>query len=102
MITSVVTADIHDGKLADAFAWAAKAAGYVSKQLGTNLQIARNIGGLLYQVHFVSTFASLAEFEQFSNKLQADPGYQELVTQARQEELLIGRSIVTHLYESVP
>ncbi len=102
MITQVRTASIHDGKYQDAFAWATKVAGYVNQTIpGANVQVARNIGGPLYEVHWVLRSESLAEHEQQWKRLEADAGYQRLLTEGRQQGLFIGGSIVDRLYETV-
>lgn len=102
MITQVRTAGIHDGKLQDAFAWAIKVASYVNKNVqGANVQVARNVGGPLYEVHWVSTVQSLAEYEAVWKRLEADSGYQNLIKEGRQQGLFIGSSIVDRLYETV-
>jgi len=77
MITVVRTANIHDGKIDAAFAWAVKIAKYGRDKLGMNTQVARNIGGELYQLHWVSTYPSLADAEKAtkaSRRLWARPG----------------------------
>jgi hypothetical protein len=102
MITVVRTANIQDGKFIDAFAWAVKATGYVREKLGTNAQLSRNIGGPTYQVHWVSTYPSLADFEKAVKRMEADEGYKSLIEEARQQRLFIGTSIVDALYESIP
>jgi hypothetical protein len=101
MITSVTTASVHDGKLTEAIAWAVKATNYLRDKFGTNAQLTRNIGGPLYQLHWVSTHQSLADYEKRIKQTEADEGYKTLVMEARQQGLLIGTSIVVSLYESI-
>jgi len=102
MITFVRTATIHDGKVQDAFAWAVKVANYINEHIsGVNVQVVRNIGGPIYQVHWVSNYESLAAFAERMKRVETDAGYQQLLVEGRQQLLLIGSSIVDNLYETV-
>jgi len=102
MITAVRTAGVHDGKFADAVAWALKTTNYLRDKLGGNTQLMRNVGGPLYQLHWVTTHSSLADFEKELKRMEADEGYKTLVKEARQQGLFIAASIVESLYESIP
>lgn len=103
MITFVRTANIHDGKAQEAMAWAIKAAGYISENLGVNLQVMRNIGGMVSQVHWVANYESLSDFEAAMAKIEADAGYQQLLAEGRDAGgLFAASSIVDNLYASVP
>jgi hypothetical protein len=101
MITTVRTANVHDGKIREALAWALKATKFLNEKFGTNIQVARNVGGPLFQVHWVATYKSLADFERISKQVEADEGYQALVTEGRQQDIFIGTSIVDSIYETV-
>ena len=100
MITFVRTANIHDGKMQDAMAWAVKTATYISQNLGVNVQVMRNVGGLVSQVHWVSNYASLADFEASMTKIVADAGYQQLLAEGGAGGLFAANSIVDNLYAS--
>lgn len=101
MITSVRSASIHDGKLGDATAWAVKVRNHQRDKLGVNLQVARNVGGAAYQIHWVSTYPSLADLDKTFKQIDADEGYKALVAEARQQGLFIGTSIHDSIYESI-
>jgi hypothetical protein len=102
MITFVRTADIHDGKLRQAFTWAAKVASYVNQKFpGSNLQVSRNIGGPINQVRWMSSYESLASFEKIMRQVESDDGYQALLAEVREQGALIGISIVDSLYETI-
>jgi hypothetical protein len=101
MITHVRTANIHDGKLADALAWAAKVCKYLRDHHGTNTQLARNIGGQIFQLHWVSTYPTLADFEKTMKKVENDAGYMALIGEARQQVLFIGTSVTDALHEMI-
>jgi len=101
MITAVRTASIHDGKIAEALAWAVKVTNYARDKFGANTQLMRNIGGPAGQIHWVSTFPSLADFENARKQIEPDEGYKSLVMEARQQNLFIGTSVVDALYESI-
>jgi hypothetical protein len=102
MITAVRTGSIHDGKFGEAVAWAVKTTNYLRDKLGANTQLMRNVGGPAYQLHWVSTHQSLADFEKAIKRIEADEGYKTLVGEARQQGLFIATSIVDSLYESIP
>ncbi len=75
-------------------------AGYINGNIeGVEVQVLRNIGGQVFQVHWVSRYASLASYEQHWKGLEADEGYQAQITKARAAGLFIGSSIVDRLYE---
>ena len=102
MITFVRTANIHDGKAQEAMAWAVKIATYISQNPGMNVQVMRNVAGLVSQVHWVANFASLAEFEASVAKIVADAGYQQLLAEGQAGGLFAASSTVDNLYASVP
>ena len=79
IITTVRTANIHDGKMQEAWVWAVKAAKYLNEKFGTNVSVHRNLGGPLFQVHWVATCESLAAFEKVHKQVDTDPGFQELI-----------------------
>jgi hypothetical protein len=101
MITAVLTANVHDGKMQDAFSVGLKAARYMNEKFGTNMQVNRNVNGPVYQIHFVTTYDSLAAFEKTRKQWEADTGYQEVLTEIRNKGLFIGTSIVQNIYETV-
>ena len=102
MITAVRTANIHDGKANEAVAWAIKTATYVSENLGVNLQVMRNVGGPVFQLHWVSNYESLAAYEAAMARIEADEGYQGLLAEGRNQGLFIASSIIDNLYASIP
>ena len=101
MITSVRTANVHDGKLNAAVAWALKVVKYLREKHGAQIQLSRNVGGLVHQIHWVSMHPSLADFEKAFKQFEADEGYTTLLSEGRQQGLFIAASIVDHLYESI-
>jgi|SRR5579871_6624061 hypothetical protein len=100
MITVVRTASINYGKMAEALAWAVKVTRYM-RDKSANVQLSRNIGGLVYQIHWASTHASLADYEQAGKRLEADEGYKALLAEAREQDLFVASSIKDSLYESI-
>ncbi len=103
MITLIRSATIHDGKLEEAFGWAVKVAGYLNGKFDSvNLQVARNVGGALYQVHWIATGPSLAECWETTQKTEADSGYKDLLAEGRQQGFLIGSSVTDQLLQSIP
>ena len=102
MITQVRTATVHDGKLPEAVEFGLKVVAYVNDKFPESTpQMIRNVGGPLYELHWVSTFETLASYEDLSKRLEADQGYQELLAEVRQARLFVASSVVDHLYETV-
>ena len=102
MITSVISATVHDGKLDAAFAFAAKLSAYVKDNYpGMTLTVPRNVAGPLYEVHWVGTVDTLAAYDEFNKKLNASEGYQKLVQEARDQGLFVGSSVTNRLYETI-
>ena len=102
MITVVRTGSVHDGKFGEAVVWAVKITNYLREKLGANTQLMRNVGGPVFQLHWVSTHQSLADFEKAGKRIEADEGYRTFLAEARQQGLFIATSIVESLYESIP
>ena len=61
----------------------------------------RNIGGPIWQVHWVSNYESLAAYDKIMKGIEADSGYLKLVGEARDQKLFISTSIVDNLYEAI-
>ena len=102
MITFVRSAAIHDGKLADAFALAAKITDYIRTHYeGMNIEVSRNVGGPVFELHFVSTTESLTAYEDLNKRLEADEGYQAILNEVRQAGVFVGTSLTDRLYETV-
>jgi hypothetical protein len=102
MIVWVRTANIHDGKMREAFGWAAKVASYTNQKFpGVNVQVTRNIGGPMSQVRWMASYESLASFEKLMRQIESDDGYQALLAEVRQQAALIGPSVVDALYETI-
>jgi hypothetical protein len=102
MITWVRTAGIQEGKMNEAFTWAVKVAAYLNKKFkGMDVQVMRNVGGPLYQVHWVCNYESLGAFEKRWKEVESDRGYNNLLSQIRKKGAFIGSSVVDSFYESV-
>jgi hypothetical protein len=102
MITLIRTANMHDGKGHEAFAWAIKLGHYLNEKFSEgSVQVVRNIGGPVWQVHWVVSFESLATLEEVMKRVEADSGYLELLGEARDQELFISSGTVDSLYETI-
>lgn len=99
MITSVRSANIHEGKGKEATAWAKATAEYLNDTFNTNISVLANIGGPLLQLHWVNTHESLGALEVLREKMDADAGFQERVEAAA--GLFVGSSLVDSLYRTV-
>ena len=101
MITFVRTADMNDGKAMAGFAWAVKAANYITENLGINVQVVRNVGGPVNQVHWIANYESLAEYEAAGKKIENDDGFQGLLAEGMEQGLFSSSSVVDGLYETI-
>lgn len=106
MITVVRSANIHqDADLDAAYEWAAKVAMYLNENFeayGGSIQAQRNVGGPLYQVHWIGTVESLAQLEETDQRVQADEGYGSLLEEAHEQSFFERSSAVDHIYQSIP
>ena len=101
MIYNVRSGEILDGKMAAAMEFAVKVASYVNANYpGLNVQVLRNVSGLVNQVHWVASYESLAALEEANAEINADPGYQEIVATA--EGLFAASTHVIRTYRTVP
>lgn len=101
MITAVRTATMTDGNAMAGFAWAVKVGGHITQNVGINVQVLRNIGGPVNQVHWVSNYESLADYEAGLKKIYEDAGFQQLFAEAAEQKLFVSSSIVDSLYETI-
>lgn len=70
VITWLRSARIQDGKFEEAFGWAVEVAEYVNETVeGPAVEVRRNIGGPMYQVHWVVHYDSLAHYEEVMGRL---------------------------------
>jgi hypothetical protein len=93
MILSVRTAGIQSGK---------QAAAHINSTLpGLNVRATRSVGGLVACVHWISEYASLADFESKWAKLEADASYQALLKEARDANLFDASSIRDDLHQTI-
>jgi hypothetical protein len=75
---------------------------YVNEKFAdANVQLVRNIGGPVWQVHWVANYESLATFEEVMKRVEADSGYLELLGEARDQKLFISSGTVDSLYEAI-
>lgn len=102
MIVSIRTAGIQYGKQASAMAWAVKVAAYINSTFpGAKVRTTRSVGGPLSQVHWISEYASLADFETAWAKIESDAGYQALLKEARDGMLFDARSLRDDLHQTI-
>ena len=100
MIYFVRSATIRQGKDRETFEWAVKIATWVNENYpDLRVQVLNNISGPIFQVHWVARCESLALFGEVTAKLNADPGYLEVISGG--EEFLIQSSLVDAFYGQV-
>jgi len=84
MITFVRTRSIAPGKRAEATVYAQKASKLIKDKFGVHMNVSMPIGGNPDRLAFVSSYASLAEFESHATKLLADAEYLQLLAGSAQ------------------
>ena len=103
MITLVRSATLQQGTAVEAAVeWAVKVAMYLNENLGTNTQVQLNVGGPIFQVHWVTTLENLTQLDELVQKMQTDEGYGSLLTESREQGLFDVSSIVDGIFRSVP
>ena len=102
MIIAIRTAGIQSGKQAAAVAWAVSVAAHINALLpGTKVRVTRAVGGPIAEVHWMSEYASLAEFETVWAKIEGDAGFQALLKEARDEDLFDPRTLRDEIHQTV-
>ena len=102
MITQVRTAAVHDGKFPEAVEIGLKVVALINDKFpDLNVQLIRNVGGPIYELHWVSSTETLATYEEVNKSIEADQGYQALVAEARQAKVYVASSLVDRLYETI-
>jgi hypothetical protein len=100
MIYFVRSATIQQGQTRKTRQWALKIANWVNEHYPDfNVQVLSNLTGQLHRVHWVASCESLALFGQVSEKMNSDPGYQEVISGA--EGLIVQESLVDTFYAKV-
>jgi hypothetical protein len=89
----VRTGQIKTGKGREAMEWAKKVTGYINNTYPeSNYEILSNIGSDLSQLHAISRFESLAQFEAYLAKLASDEKYLAIVQEMWDADLFTGWS----------
>jgi len=101
MITFVRTGDIQDGKAMQAIEWAVKISAYINETFETNISVQQNVAGQINQLHWVSTFESLGDFEVLMGKLMEDADYQQLIAESGEKGLFSANSLVDSFYRTI-
>ena len=70
-----------------AFEFEIKAAMHLNENLWMNTQVQRNVSGPIAQLPWVTTYESLAQFEERQQKMQADEVYKSLLFEPRVSSL---------------
>jgi hypothetical protein len=102
MITFTRTANIRQGNLEAGFEWAVKVTMVIKQNLGQDFQVHRNVTGSPFQVHWSTTYDSLAAFETIAAKIAEDEDYLALLIEQREHEYLDTSSIQDRLFASIP
>ena len=102
MVTTIRSAKIQSGKFIEAIQWAVKVAMLINRKLNSHTKVARNVGGLFSEVHWLTEFENLAEYETFRDKLEADGEYQAMFKEAISQDLFVAESVMDQMYGVVP
>lgn len=101
MIYRVRTLNLTRTKVTEAHTLILKAAAYVNENFpGVTVEILRNVGGPVHQIHMVTCCASLEDLEEYEEERQLDTDWLALLEEWR---LLDAESTtaVDHLYRSL-
>lgn len=101
MVTVIRTAEISQHLFMEAVQWAAKVTAHIHTKHQGNTQLNKNVGGDVAEIHWISTFADLGQFETFRNALEADPEYQNLFHEATSEEYFVPGSSYDQIFTSM-
>jgi hypothetical protein len=101
MITWTRSANINHGKHLAAVAWAHKVSAYVNDNFGTNITVNGNVAGPVNQLHWIGSFASLAEFEAITSQIVRDTEYNQLLEESSAANLFATPSFEDTLYYSL-
>ena len=81
MIVSVRTFDLKEDKYFEGIQWAQSMTKLFSDEFGVPVKILTAVSGPTQQIHFVSEYDSLADFEELMSKMLAHPKVQEFSKQ---------------------
>ena len=81
MIVSVRTFDLKEDKYFEGIQWAQSMTKLFSDEFGVQVKILTAVSGPTQQIHFVSEYDSLADFEELMSKMLAHPKVQEFSKQ---------------------
>jgi len=81
MIVSVRTFDLKEDKYFEGIQWAQSMTKLFSDEFGVRVKILTAVSGPTQQIHFVSEYDSLADFEELMSKMLAHPKVQEFSKQ---------------------
>lgn len=101
MIYRVRTLNLARTKVTEAHALILRVAAYVNANFpGVTVEILRNVGGPVHQIHMVTCCASLEDLEEYEEERQLDSEWLALIEEWR---LLDAESspTVDHLYRSL-
>lgn len=101
MITVVRTTPFFQGKEREAMEWSIQAEKILREKCSWKGQIMVNISGPVNQVHWVSTYASLAESEAWDKEMQKNDAMQNLLKEAGERNLFESSGVKDHFYSTV-
>ena len=82
MITFVRSVEAERSKVNDAVGWAVQVANWINgMHPGLTVNVMRNISGSIMGLVWVANAESLAAFEQVMGQIEADPDYQNMITE---------------------
>jgi len=99
MIVFVRTAVPLPGKSLDLIAFAKEVAKVVKQANGVEMSVSSSIGGSLGAVAWTSMYESLAQLEEKTAKLMADPGYGAMIKKA--ESLVVPGSAHDQIWRHI-
>ena len=95
------SAQIANGKMMEALAWAKEAAGYVEKKTGAKVDVWMDAFGTVGTVRWSADFADLGAVEKAQMAIMTDQSYHQLVEKAMKNGLYIDGQAVDIVCRSV-
>jgi hypothetical protein len=88
------SAQIANGKMMEALAWAKETAGYVEKKVGSKVEVWMDAFGNVGTVRWSADFTDFAAVEKAQLAIMTDQGYHQLVEKAFKNGLYLdGQSV---------
>ena len=101
MITVVRSVEARDGKFRQALEGALQTASLINEKYDKETRVMGNVAGKSSQLHWVTEFESLAEFEEWVAKVSQDEKLAEMVAEHFEQGLFVEGSFTDNIYRTL-